>query len=393
MGVDATGLTIPTVEETLADIEAEQRDTIDPTIVTEPEEPIGQINGIIVARLREVYELAQVAYNAFNPDAVEGQLQDNLGAITGTFRLRARATEVECTLDLDATTTIPAGAVVNPVGHPEIRFSLMADVTSTIADTYPGRFKCDELGPVFINAGTLTVIATPITGWNSVTNAVDSDTAPNTAGRDEETPDAFRIRREEELFRPGSASPDGLASDLTALDGVEQVTILENLTLTTDANGIPPLSFEAVIFDGLTPAVDDDVIAQAIFDSRAGGVRTYGSASGTAVDLKGDEHTMRFSRPTVLDLYLEYDLTVDDDYPGDVTFKETIVTDGQPFLNTSDDVIAERLKAIALSVAGVVDVLELRLGFSASPTGTVNLAVGVREIADLDTSRIVVAIP
>ena len=74
MAVDSTGLTIPTIEELLIDIEQDQRDDIDVNIITEPEEPIGQLNGIFSSKIREAWEALEIAYNGFDPDSAEGRL-------------------------------------------------------------------------------------------------------------------------------------------------------------------------------------------------------------------------------------------------------------------------------------------------------------------------------
>ena len=44
--------------------------------------------------------------------------------------------------------------------------------------------------------------------------------------------------------------------------------------------------------------------------------------------------------------------------------------------------------AARLAVAGVTDITSLLIGFATPPTVSVNLLVGVREIASYDTSRI-----
>ena len=87
--VTTAGLEIKTVETILSELAARQRADIDVNLNTAADSPMGQVNGIFAAQLREAWEVLGVAYNGFNPDAVEGFLQDKLSALTGTLRRAA----------------------------------------------------------------------------------------------------------------------------------------------------------------------------------------------------------------------------------------------------------------------------------------------------------------
>jgi hypothetical protein len=174
---------------------------------------------------------------------------------------------------------------------------------------------------------------------------------------------------------------------VSRLPGVEYVEAFENVTDALDANGLPPHSFEIVLFDGITPAADNDDIAQAIWDTKAGGIRSFGSASGTATDIAGSR-IVNFTRVTIRPIYVEFDLDIASvGYAGEDAVKAAVaafpVVIGQ-------DVVIKKLESIAVDVAGVEDILATRVGLSASPTNTANLAIGAREIAAFDVSRIVV---
>ena len=79
-------------------------------------------------------------------------------------------------------------------------------------------------------------------------------------------------------------------------------------------------------------------------------------------------------------------------YPvdGDDQVKAAAVAKGITALGLGDDVIALVFRAAALTVTGVIDVTAFTLGYTISPVGTSNLSVASREIAVVDTSRIVV---
>src|SRR5690606_28310720 len=93
-----------------------------------------------------------------------------------------------------------------------------------------------------------------------------------------------------------------------------------------DALGLPPHSVEVVVDDGDPPAVDDDAIAQAIFDSTGAGIQWYGSSgdSGTATDEEGTEYTVPFTRVQFVDIHLAYTLETGPGYVGDSAAKTAI---------------------------------------------------------------------
>ena len=387
--VDATGLQIKTIEEILDELSTQQKAEIDATLNTSPDQPIGQMNGIMAAQLREGWEVAQVAFNGFNPDAAEGFLQEKLSALTGTLRKGATKSQVTLDCDLDNTTTLLAGVnFANVTGDPDNRWTPVADFTATSDGVDPILFEAEFAGAVTANAGTIAVIATPVVGWNSVTNPLDA-----TVGTEIETDAELRQRREEELRATGSATLDAIRADVLADPKVLQASVFENTSDLIDANGLPPKSIEVVVFDGTPPTLTDDEIAQLIFDTKAAGILAFGLESGTATDSLGGFHTIGFSRPTEIEIFVDMFVSIDisTGYAGAAALKTALVA-----LNLSDlilgrDVIAAKLVEVAMAFDGVFDMTSSpELGFSAAPSGTTNLTITAREIARLDTSRITV---
>ena len=94
-------------------------------------------------------------------------------------------------------------------------------------------------------------------------------------------------------------------------------------------------------------------------------------------------------------MYITVEVTVDADLfadDGDDQIKAAIIDQVEGDMQIGDDVILSRFYPAIFSVAGVLDVTAIKAGFTASPTGLVNLAIGVCEVADFDTSRIVVTV-
>ncbi len=390
-GFSSTGLTIKTLEECRAEIVADFLENIDPTLDLSETEPMGQAVAICAQREAILWELIQTLAYAIDPDAAEDWLLDSLCALTGTLREPAKKSTVTVNCNVNNNTSFTAGQItLNVAGQPTIQFKNVAAVGPlTPAGVYPIAFESVEYGPVVANAGTLTVITTPISGLNSVTNPLDAKLG---ALREEDT--SLRVRREDERTATGACTVESLRADLLQVDGVEQAFVFENTTLTTDSNGLPGKSFEAVIYDGGTPQAANADIATTVWGGKPSGAEMYGSTTTNIIDSTSTTRAVKFSRATVRNVYLTFENVVIDpeEFPSDgvTLIEDAVVAYAAKKQNLGVDVISVGMKSAALAVPGVIDVPTLKLGFSASPTGTANLEITGREIAAIDTSRITV---
>lgn len=398
-GLTSAGFVKRTLEDILAQYQADEIAEVSPSLDVSSSSPMGQINGVIGKSASEIWDLGQSVYDAGDPDKATGDGQDAICAISGTSRNPATKSYVAQSLNLSAGASVSAGALVSVFGNPSVQFELVGPepapggkvvpgpVTAVGAGTYTGRFQCTKTGPIAANAGTLSVIVTPATGWNSTTNLTDA-----VLGSDVETDSALRQRRDQELAAQGSAQVDAVRAKLLKLTGMQQVTVFENTLDATDGNGVPPHALECLCYDGPSPAVANDVIAQRIWDSRAGGIRTYGGLTGNALDSQGNTRAMSFSRPTPRTVWFTIDISVDaSTFPvtGDADIEAALVAKGLTLGVGKPVVLASFFPAI-FGTTGVKDVVVFRADFAAFPVGTANLAIGTRELATFDTSRIVI---
>lgn len=387
-GVTSTGFVQKTIEEIKAEIEQDLLSTIDPRLDLAPDQPLGQIVGVMSKKVAEVWEALAVAYNGFNRAAAEGSLLDAVGLLTGTLREGAKKSRVTCTVNLDASSTLPAGSVVNVFGQPATRFELETTVVSTSAGNYSGVFVCEQTGPVVANAGTLSVIATPVAGWNSVTNPADA-----TLGTDIQSDAQYRLSQTQELAAPGSCTVDAIRAELLKVPGVLEAFVYENTTMVTNGDGVPAKAYECVIWDGPTLDADNMAVAQTIWDNKPSGIQTYGVTSANATDSTGTVRAVSFTRATPVNVYFAYTLSVDaTKFPiaGDTLVKEAAVAKAQASQIVGKNVIKLVYEALPLDIEGVLDVTDFRLGTAPTPTGTANIVIGSRQIGVIDSSRITV---
>lgn len=389
-GITASGFEAKRQPEIKLELEADYKAEIGANINLASEALMGQQVGIQSSAIAEIWELIAALYSAQRLESAEGTHLDDLGKILGIERLPARSSRVELIVNLNAGVTIADQSRVQVLGDESIEFLIDGDVTngtSGTADFAVSAFASVD-GPVRANAGTVTVIVDTIAGWNSVTNL--NDAAP---GQFDESDVDYRERYRSAISAAGGATPDAIRADVLAIAGVQQATVFENDTNAVNASGMPPHSFEVVVFDGLTPVVDADTIAQAIWDSKPAGIQAFGNTTGIAIDGNGDNQIVSFSRTDVVDVWLEFDVVVDaTKFPasGAEAIKAAVAAYGDDNYKTGSDVIASALCVPVFSIAGLISLSATRLGLAASPTGTSDISVGNRELADLDTSRIVV---
>jgi uncharacterized phage protein gp47/JayE len=388
----STGLNLDDFETVRALVVAQLRATISNILDVSPDQPIGQITDITLEHRQQISELLQEIYSAMDPEQATGQSLDALCSMTGTYRNPATYGTVGLTLNLNAATTVPAGSIAAVTGDPDNQWILDADVTSVGAGNYAGTATASETGVIQALAGTITTIVTPVAGWNSVTNALDAD-----EGEEVESDTDLRLRREVELQQGGSTTLGAVVAAVSAIEEVIQVIGYENVRSYVQ-DGMPPKSIEIVYWSGATsptPAAVVAEIAETIQSEKAGGIQAYGTDTDgasteteTVTDAYGS-YEIGFTRAEDLRVELEYTLTTNSDYPGDVTFQAYVASWADDNLGIGSDVLYTKMIDVGYNVAGI-DNLSLRLRFFGGGWGTSDLSVGGRQIATVDSGDITV---
>lgn len=384
-GVTPTGFEKKTLATILAEIEAAERAELNAALNLQAPSVFASFNGIYAERLEELWDIAEAVYAAQYPDSANDEPLDQVASITGVTRLAATKSTVTITCAGTPTTSLLAGRVVSVVGT-GARFVSLADAIIGGGGTVDVEFESEETGPIAAPSGTSTVIETPVSGWDTATNALDA-----VLGQAIETDPALRSRRIQLLQNAGSATLEGIRSNVRAVLGVTQAFVFENTTLITDAFGLPGKSFEVVVENGA-----DVDIAQIIFESKPVGIESFGSTTIAVTDSQGFSHDIDFSRPTTIDIWIEITVQINATVygggsipAGDAQVEAALVALGD-LQQIGQDVIALLFKCESLEVAGVIDVTAFAIGTAASPTLEDNITIANRELALFDTSRIIV---
>lgn len=398
-GLTPYGFRAKTLEEIREELATRLRDNIRDSsgrrVLNTEVGAVSQIVGTVASAAREAWESLEAVHAASDRDRASGAGLRSVAAVTGTRALGPTKSTVTLSLTLGSTVTVPAGSIVSVAGTPEARFVTTTSTTSTSAGDYDVETEAETAGPVVANAGTLTVIETPVAGWTAVTNPIDA-----VEGALAETDPELRARAEAELAAPGRSPQDAIRAVLLQLlrdNGITNgsVTVYMNVSDVTDGDGLPPHSVEAVIHDGTDDAtgLTTAQIAATLWSCVGGGIKSHGTTSTTVVDSAGGIQPVEFTRPTIRPVYLSVAAAVSvargwDAENGATSAKAKIVAHGDAIHGVGDDVAMLRMGAAAF-VAGVLDVTSFTLGLSASPVGTANLTIGRRELATFDTSRVV----
>lgn len=388
-GITSTGFEDRTLIELKESIEADERALISPTIVTSTASMVGQMNGVMATKLRELWELGAAIYATAFTDLATGYPLTLRAALTGTTREEATATRVVAQCVLNAGTYAIGTLIASIASSPTSRFSNVEEVVS-VGGSNDVIMDCETTGPVACNSGTLTVIASPLSGFVSVGNLADGN-----LGADEESDASLRLRRESELRAAGSTTADAIRADLLRdVDGVERVTVLENDTGTTDVNGVPGHSLECIVYGPATPTADDNqAVAEQIFASKAGGIGTYGGVTKAVTDAQNFDHSVRFTRPTSLRAYAWVTVTTDADlYAGDAAVKAAISAVADTF-GPGDPLLWTRAIGAPYGVAGVLTVTAYGQNTTGTPSGSqTNVTPTVRQIVTLAAADVTVTV-
>jgi len=237
-----------------------------------------------------------------------------------------------------------------------------------------------ELDAILGLANTINEIVTAVGGLQSVRNLLDAD-----LGRSKESNESLRIRRGQETAGKGTSPPDAIRARLLRLPGVIAASVFKNSTDYYDAFGLPPHSVEALVRGG----VDQD-IRDTLWACVSGGIPTFGSIAGTIIDSEGTVQDIFHTRPTEIPVYISVALQKDRRvYPGSAAVVRAIIDYGDN-QESGRDVVPSAISGQAFKVQGVLNVTDVRVGFSPSPAGTAVLPMSLRQLALYDSSRIIV---
>jgi uncharacterized phage protein gp47/JayE len=228
-------------------------------------------------------------------------------------------------------------------------------------------------GPIYAPVDFLTNIVTPVTGLTAAAN-------PNAAvaGTNLETDNAYRARIAEEQQVAGAGTVEAIRARLLTVAGVSGVVIYENITDVTIINAeyvgddLPPHSYEAFI-SGTAAASD---IAEMLWLTKPAGIATYGTQSFVITDSQGINHTMYWSVPVEIPVYMRLSLLINSKFPvGGVLASQNALVNYVNSLGQGNDLILDPYLIAQLASVPGIDGVTLLLSTDNITFAAVNIDV------------------
>lgn len=367
------------LDERLATLISQYKDIYGDDIQVDPEDMDGEFLALIANAINDIDALAEVAYNSFNPQSATGLALARLVQLNGIKKIGGTYSTVDIVVGGSDQTPIPQGSIVID-SVTNARWVSQGSTTIGPTGLATVTFQAETMGAITASAGNLTKIGTPIYGWQTANNP-----QPAIVGRNEETDEELRVRRAASTSTPAQCIIDAIYGAIVNIPTVRIARVYENYTDDVDANGQAAHSIYCVVEGG--PVAD---IAQAIWLRKTGGTSLIGAPLGTAVDIQGYSHAIKFDRPLYTDIYITVNVTKRPGYPtnGSALIKQALVDFGAKYM-IGDDVEQPRLYTPVNTVPNH-KITGLFIGTAANPATANDIVVPFNGLARIDASRIVV---
>lgn len=384
-GLTDAGFRRPTYAELLDAVEYKARELFGSKANLTVRSPLGIFLRIFTWMFDLMFSSLEDVYNSRFIDTAVGTSLYNLGRAIGLRLLGAQKAVGYLTFYGEDGTEVPEGYLAETIAGTQyvtLESGIIEDGEVTLAASAA---LAGPDGDAEIE--TISIITNPKYGIESVTNEARFE-----GGRDTETDPEFRDRYYASTDFAGGVNIDAIVAEVyESAEGIISVTGEENDKDVQSASGLPPHSFEIVVYGGL-----DKDIAAAIYRRKAGGIQTYGSTAVSVVQATGQTTTIRFSRPTPVKVWIKvFNLVTNGYFPLDgkeqikQTLTEYIGADTRGGLGIGESVICVALPTEVFRVTGVVD-FDLQISSDGETFSWDNVEITSREKAITGESMVIV---
>jgi hypothetical protein len=267
-------------------------------------------------------------------------------------------------------------------------FECIVDSNMLLSELWtPADYSAVDTGAIPAPIGEVSVIVTPKSGLDEVYNFIAGQ-----VGRGPETDAELRIRAEQSTQVRGAGTVEAIRSRLQ--QGIEEalnVLVFENASDTT-VDGRPPHSFEAVVdIEDSTPLKQE--VANLLWLIKPAGIQSFGNVSKSVVDSQGYTHTIYFSRPTRVPIYVivNYNRYDEESFPidGESTMEAKIIEVGNS-LGIGKDVIPQRFFGDIFSSVPGIKYLQILVGTTNPPTSDSPLTISATQVAQFSAVNITI---
>ncbi|CNG09294.1 TPA: baseplate J/gp47 family protein [Yersinia enterocolitica] len=294
------GLEIDTFRDLFQTLSDAYKSIYGQDIDLDQESPDGQRVAIEAQARTDIEASIQWLYSQMDPDFNTGDMQQIIAKLHGLYLRPGSRSQRDLNVATDRPVFLYSGYKIRdqsnqvwfvrqnvtiPAGTTTVTFFAQdfGKVTGLIADTFTQ--LTPELGVLSITADAVAVV-----------------------GRDEETPEEFRQRRNRSLENPATGSTGAIFAKVAQLTGVTDLNVGENDTKIDDVlTGIPANSIWLVAEGGSVSEIVEVMVKQ-----KGGGTGTKGSVIGRYIEtlIRPDgttlqiAHDMQFDRPIYKPLHI-----------------------------------------------------------------------------------------
>lgn len=336
--------------------------------------------------INDAFNTAQLVYNGRSPATAIGADLDGIVKVNGIARLAASYSQAVLTLTGTANAEIDQGLAQDANGN---IWALPITVFLSLVGTATVIATCQTIGDIGAPAGSINIIATPTSGWNTVNNA-----AAATPGLPTESDSALRARQ---ALSVALSSKTLVTATLGAIAQVPNVIRygnigIENPTGGTDSFGNPPHSISMVVQGGT-----DAAVAQAIYNNKTPGTDTNGTTTVSVTDPTSlATLDISFFRPTLTPIYVSLTINAFTGYSS--ATKQAIHDSVVNYLNAlqiGETVTISGLYAVAMSnmpniLLPLYSITALKAGLTATPTGTSDITLAFNAVSEGISANVIV---
>lgn len=154
-------------------------------------------------------------------------------------------------------------------------------------------------------AGTIQLIETPVTNWQSVDNLWDAHPGSSTENDTE-----LYGRVLQSFSTAAGATPEAIENRLLRIEGIKEAVVTENTMsgCNDDISTLMPPHSIGVLVDGEIAAHQQEII-DTIGEARPAGIETIGDIVGYYTDQNGTQHPIKFSTPQYYNGYIKITIT------------------------------------------------------------------------------------
>ena len=327
--VDENGIHAPTFDAIMAYLQGQVRSIFGSDTYLGNDSKDQQLLGIVATAIYDVNSASIAVYNNFSPNTAQGVGLSSMVKINGLQRKLPTNSTVDLVLVGRPGTQIINGAATDE--NQTFRWLLPSPITIPSTGVALTTATAEQKGQIRAVAHTITKIATPSFGWQTVDNDVDAN-----PGEPLESDVDLRARQTQSTMLASVTALDGMTGSVLDVTGVTRTSVIENDTSATDVFGVPSHSVCYVVEGG--NVID---IATAIARHKTPGAGTFGGpvadANNITVQVPDQwniPHPISFRRPRYATIYCEIQILVDLNGPYNSGIGDAIINAVVNYLNT-----------------------------------------------------------